>query len=153
MIRPRILVFLLATVIVAIWFAPESREVVEPLARRSEQKAAAPETQVVLAAVPDLSKSPPSFERAAEKLLGEPPAAPKGPKLRELPSEFQVLGKAQLGDSWKAVISVAGKTHMAGTGDRIDDRFVIEKFDPPTLVVVDLAQAGHRFILPIGDLR
>jgi hypothetical protein len=70
-----------------------------------------------------------------------------------LPAEFEVLGKAQLDGSWKAIVSFAGKTHIAGTGDRIDDRFVVEKVDPPYVVVVDLEQAKHRFTLSIGEVR
>lgn len=157
MIRGRVLLFLLGAVVVAIWFAPESKEVIEPLPRPpSEKVATAAQDVVVLAALPDLSRAPISFERSTDKILGDPQArsaAARAPKAPVLPAEFEVLGKAKLDGSWKAIVSIAGKTHIAGTGDRIDDRFTIEKVDPPALVVIDLEQAKHRFTLSIGEVR
>lgn len=156
MIRPRILMTLLCVAVIAVWFAPESREVVIAAPHEAVDLSASAAATEPLTILPDLSRSPTSFERAADRLLGDPEArrsAARVPKVPVLPSDFDVLGKAELDGSWKAVVSFSGKTHIVGTGDRIDDRFVIEKIDPPTLIVIDLEQSKHSFTLSVGAVR
>ncbi len=158
MIRPRIVIGVLLVSAIVWWFAPDSTEVVA--ANVPPVKPASTETsdiqQKPLAAIRPLDAKTEPFDAAMKKLFGErvPIAqapAPPVAALPTLPDTFQLLGKAQIDGAWKAIISVDGKSYLAGTGDKVADRYIVEKLAPPALIIVDLSQSGARFDLSVGS--
>ena len=159
MIRPRIVIGVLLVSVIVWWFAPNSTEVVA--ANVPPVKPASTETsdtrQKPLAAIPLLDAKTEPFDTAMKMLFGEReplaqlPTAPPIAALPALPDTFQLLGKALIDGAWKAIIAVDGKSYLAGTGDKVADRYVVEKLAPPALIIVDLNQSGARFDLSVGS--
>jgi hypothetical protein len=157
-IRPRLLLGLACVATLAIWFAPSSKEVVEATSDPLVTRVSPPlEKTPPLAAIPDLSLRPLSFEKAAGRLLASESPKKIATKVEAvnptLPDDFKLLGKAEIDGKWKAIVAFAGKTELAGGGDRVQDRFLVEAVDPPRLVIIDLKQNSHRFILSVGEIR
>lgn len=153
MIRWRVLVALLVFAAAAIALAPSSKEAESLLVPLAARRGPAPQS---LAEIPDLTRAPVSFDQAAGKLLpGEPPVKARlaGRPQPVLPDDVAVVGKANIDGAWKAIVTYRGKTHIVGAGERVDDRFVIDRIEPPMLVLIDLEQAKHAFTLSVGEAQ
>ena len=157
MIRVRVIIGVAILAAIVWWFAPQSPEIV---AANVPTPHAAPVVQHgsarSLTAVPALDGTIQAFEGAAKMLFSEREVSVQAPAAvvavpPTLPDTFQLLGKAQIDGAWKAIIAVDGKSYLAGPGDKLVDRFVVEKLVPPLLVIVDLSQGSARFDLSIGS--
>ena len=158
MIRLRVVVGVVIVAVIVWWFAPQSTEVVAANVPPPHSASVTQHSTVhALTAVPALDGKIEPFEAAAKTLFGErevsvpAAAAPIVAVAPALPDTFQLLGKAQIDGAWKAIIAVDGKSYLAGPGDKLVDRFVVEKLAPPLLVIIDLNQGSARFDLSIGN--
>jgi hypothetical protein len=157
MIRLKVIGVTLIVAAIVWWLAPDSAEVVAANIPPREPTRVEMNTQR-LAAIPKLDAKVQRFDGAMDKLFADrkkvedsPSPAPSVARAPALPENFQLIGKAQIDGVWKAIIAVDGKSYLAGAGDKVVDRFVVEKLAPPSLVVVDLGQGGARFDLAIGN--
>ena len=162
MIRSRVVLMTLAAAAAVWWFAPQPAAVVvasvhgrDAFQQRKDQDQPVP----VLPPIATLDAKIHPIGSGATKLFAKSgPATATEVSSRPvvevpvLPPEFQVIGKAQIDGVWKAIISIDGKSHLAGSGEKLANRFVVEKLQPPNLIVIDLAQGGRRFDLSVGGL-
>jgi len=149
MIRPRVLVALFALVASAIFFAPDAtnEDIVEAqksspsdvvVTKLNSDAPALTDTSLKL--TPRAQTTEPIrdlFEYrlvSTTKVVGTTVVQPKTPPPAPI---FSAMGKILVDGKWLVYLSDGTKTLSIRDGERLDERFVVRRIAPPTLLLSD----------------